>query len=218
MIMLNLIPVWGVWQWSWTPFMVFYMFWFETLIIAFFNSIKMYLSRGDEAEGDYFNNFTRFFKSLRYLIFRTFVFFFYLLFLVVFIGFMIGNKSTIDSDTGLNILGTIMFQDYHFNMAVLGILLFQSFQLVFEYILDNQYKTQKINSFPMIFDARQIVIHIAVIVSAFMGAFLDFGDYNNIGKVPIWYILAVLVFCSLKIIMELLTQKKDSFFNTLSAK
>jgi len=41
LIVVNLLPVVGVWFWGWSPVAVFIVYCFETIIIGFFNLVKM---------------------------------------------------------------------------------------------------------------------------------------------------------------------------------
>ncbi len=214
LIALNLLPIWGVWQWGWTPFVVFYLFWLETLIIAFFNTLKIFFCRGDEYESRLEtsnHNFAQIHvkygshlgKAISYLCVRIFIFFFYLLFIVVFIGFVNSAKS--DSHQVMEIM---FFFNKTFNFALLGFILNQAIQFIFNFILNDDYKRTHPSDFAAIFDGRQVIIHVAVVLGGVLGAFIG----NTMSQRPVSnqmmvYLLIISIFCLTKIVYEVVKVK-----------
>ena len=52
-------------------------------------------------------------------------------------------------------------------MAVTGFILSHGFDFIFNYLLTNENKYKKYNAFSLFFDARIIVIHVSIVLSAF---------------------------------------------------
>jgi hypothetical protein len=213
-IALNLLLIWGVWQWGWTPFVVFYLFWLETLIIAFFNTLKIIFCRGDEYEQRlelsthpfaviHVRYGSHIFKALTYFITRLFIFFFYLLFIVVFIGLVMLNKSG-----STQVIQTLFFYNTTFNIALLGFILNQALQFIFNFILDDEYKKTHPSDFAAIFDGRQLIIHIAVVLGGVFGGFFGgpFSDHPSSNQMAL-YLFVISIFCSVKIGYEVLKYK-----------
>ncbi len=216
-IALNLLPIYGVWKWGWTPFVVFYLFWLETLIISVFNALKIVFCRGDESDirletsthkyaeihvkyGSHIR------KALGYLLIRIGIFFFYLLFIVVFIGFIITPSSG-----NHEVLDTMLFFNTSFNYALGGFILNQALQFIFNFILNDDFKRTHASDFAAIFDGRQIIIHIAVVIGGVFGGFYS-GAFNNDsgGFHPSQmgiYLFIISVFCIVKTIFEVLKYK-----------
>ena len=159
--------------------MVFYLFWIETLIISVFNALKIIFCRGEEFETRLevsshklaevhvkYGSHLR--KAFTYMVVRIFIFFFYLLFIVVFIGFVIAD----DADKK-EVFHTLAFINKSFNYALLGFILHQAIQFIFNFILNDEYKTTHASDFAAIFDGRQIIIHVAVVLSGVFGGFYN---------------------------------------------
>jgi hypothetical protein len=202
-IALNLLPIAGLLWWGWTPFSVFYLFWIETLIVAFFNFLKIIICRGDEYDvkiekGNskfgslHVNYVSHFGKAIRYLIVRIFIFCFYMIFIVAFIGVIASTSH--DRHVNFNIG---FFQNRSFNFALLGFVISQALQFIFDFILNNEYQHTHSSDFASIFDGRQVVIHLAVVIGSFVGAFAQ----GHIGSE--WTSISViLIFCIVKTIYE----------------
>lgn len=179
-IAFNLTPVFGVLFYNWQPFEAFWFFWVETLIVAVFNCIRIILSQGRLQDSlstsqplTYNIN-----KGIKYLLIRIAIFLFYSIFIIVLIGFIANNNA----DMG-NILGTILFQNRFFNLSLLISIASQGYYLVFYFFRSGAFLTSRPDSFAAIFDSRQLVIHIAVLLGAFGGIFLakntTYGNYSN---------------------------------------
>ena len=205
-IALNLLPVWGVLYWGWTPFFVFYLFWMETLIVAFFNAVKIIGCRGVEYEeklhnsshkysGLHVNYASHIGKAIRYLLIRIFIFCFYLVFIVVFIGLIASNKNE-----GMSIFKVMWFRSLSFNLALLAFILNQLIQLILDFYQNGDYKRTHPSDFASIFDGRQLVVHIAVVLGGLLAArkqvFNTSLDHGSIS------IIIVSIFCIAKSVYE----------------
>ncbi|MBL0201580.1 MAG: hypothetical protein IPP81_15980 [Chitinophagaceae bacterium] len=189
-IAFNLVPVFGVLYYNWQPFEAFWFFWVETLIVACFNCIRIVFSQSSQQPAlnttqplTYNIN-----KGIKYLLIRIGIFIFYSIFIIVFIGF-VANTNT---DKG-NVLGTILFQNKFFNLSLLISIVSQGYYLVFYFFRNGAFITARPDSYAAIFDSRQLVIHIAVVIGALGGIFItkntSFSNYSNT------FIISLLCLC-----------------------
>jgi hypothetical protein len=212
---LNLIPIWGVLHWGWTPFYVFYLFWLETLVVSVFNTIKIIGCRGEEYENRlhdsghkyaevHVNYLSHIRKGLRYFIIRLFIFFFYLLFIVVFIGFFVSSKT---GNKATDVLGVILFQHAEFNYTLLAFILNQVGQLIFDFYANGNYKKVHPSDFASIFDGRQLVIHVAVVLGGILGA--QEKIFNTTITAAYTSVIIVSIFCIVKSIFEVFKYNQE---------
>jgi hypothetical protein len=189
-IIFNLVPVFGVAFYNWQPFEAFWFFWVETLLIAVFNSIRIVFSQGRQATAVnmqrplvYHIN-----KGFKYLLIRIGIFFFYAIFIIVFIGF-VANAS---KDKSM-VLGTILLQNKFFNAGLLISIGSQCYYLIAGFFRNGSYLTAAPDAYAAIFDGRQLVIHVAIVLGAMGSMFLmketALGSYGNI------FIIALLCIC-----------------------
>lgn len=196
----NLAPVVGVFFYNWQPFEAFWFFWVETLIMDFFNSLRIAFSQGREAWTVNNNQPMQYHigKGLQYLLIRIAIFLFYAVFIITFIGF-VANNSTDKT----NVLTTLLFQNELFNLGLLISFVSQGYYLVFYFFRNNAWLTTKPDSYAALFDSRQLIIHIAIVLGAFGSTFLakktGFGNYGNV------FIISLLCVC--KCIAELFNYK-----------
>ncbi len=206
-IALNLMPIWGVIHWGWTPFYVFYLFWLETLIIAVFNTLKIIGCRGDEFDeklhnsnhpykGLHVNYVSHAGKAIRYLLMRIGIFCFYLIFIVTFIGIMASQKSE-----HFSILSIILFRNPTFNYTLLAIILNQLRQLIFYFYINGDYKRTHPSDFASIFDGRQLIVHIAVVLGGVLASQKKiFNTDIEPGNISL---IIVTIFCFAKSVYEI---------------
>ena len=194
--MFNLAPVIGVAFYDWVPFDMFWLFWLETLIISLFNAIRILFSQGRSMEDVSAENALKlnFLPALKYLLIRTAIFIFYALFIIVFIGFL----SPAEADS-LNVVRTLAFQNVLFNIAIIISIATQALYLAKYFFMNGAFVYARKDDFPGIFDARQIVIHVAVVLGAVGSAFL-FEDTSRQEYASVWIIC---IFCVTKFIFEI---------------
>ena len=117
-------------------------------------------------------------KGIKYLLIRIGIFLFYSLFIIAFIGFVANNNA----DKG-NVLTIILFQNKFFNLSLLISIASQGYYLVFYFFRSGTFITARPDSYAAIFDSRQLVIHIAVVLGALGGIFLvkntAYGNYSS---------------------------------------
>ena|SRR6218665_447506 len=195
-LLFNLVPIAGVAFYGWSPFEMFWLFWMETLIIAFFNAIRIiysqgYLKTSEMIDGEMKYNL---YPAFKYLVGRILVFLFYSIFIIVFIGIIAHKK-----ESALDVFGTILFQNRLFNLALLISVCSQTYFIVKFFFMNGAYHYSMPGEYSAIFDGRQIVMHVAVVLGAVGAAFL-FKDSKNETYASIWIIA---VFCICKCIFEL---------------
>ncbi len=193
-LLFNIIPIFGVAFYNWSPFEVFWLFWMETLIIAVFNTVRVLYSQGEQPDVPYSNGSLKLNigPAISYLVVRVIIFLFYSVFIITFIGIMANPKGD-----GVGSLAVIVFADKLFNLALLITIVSQAFYLIRYFFMNGAYRFSKRSDYTAIFDARQIVIHVAVVLGAVGASFL-FKDGNP--NSAIWIIA---VFCVVKTVVEL---------------
>lgn len=189
-IFFNLIPVLGVASFNWQPFEAFWFFWVETIIIALFNTIRIVYSQGQLPPDVNINKPLVYHlnKGIKYLLIRIAIFVFYAIFIITFIGFV----ANVNKDKEA-IISTLVFQNKLFNAGLLISIFSQGYYLFMSFFRNGAFYTSTPDSFASIFDGRQLVIHVAIVIGALGGIFLakntSFGNYSNI------FIISLLCIC-----------------------
>ena len=202
-ILFNLIPLWGVIYENWSPFEMFWFFWLETLIISFFNAIRILFSQGMQPglpSGEARLHLL-YGPAFKYLLARFFIFLFYALFIIVFIGITAHESNTIQ------VVKIIGMQDLLFNLGIILCIITNAW-FITRFFMSQAFLYSKTSDYPSLFDGRQIVMHIAVVLGAVGSAFL-FEKSGNPHYASIWIIS---IFCLIKCLFELF-----SFYKTKTA-
>jgi hypothetical protein len=195
-ILFNLVPILGVAYYEWRPFDMFWLFWMETLVLSFFNAVRVLYSQG-QSEGTLQEKQPLVYHTgaaLKFLLGRVLIFLFYSLFIIVFIGFVNGPK-----DDAVHVVQTIFLGNRLFNWALLLGIAGQAFYLIKFFFMNGQYNYSKPSDYAILFDGRQLVIHVAVVLGSVGSAFL-FKNTASKGYAGIWIIG---VFCVAKCVWEL---------------
>lgn len=199
-VAINVVPIFGVIFFQWQPFEAFWFFWVETLIMAFFNTIRIVFSQNQQSIEAYNNHQLNCHikKGIKYLLIRIGIFLFYSIFIIVFIGFVANNNA----DKTI-VLKTILFQNQFFNLSLLISIISQSYYLQFYFFRNGTYIKASPDDYAAIFDSRQLIIHVAVVLGALGSIFLEkntsFGNYSSA------FIISLLCIC--KCIAELMNYK-----------
>jgi len=189
-VVFNLIPIIGVAAFNWQPFEAFWFFWVETIVIAVFNTIRIIFSQGQTASTVNTNRPLVYHlkKGITYLIIRIAIFLFYAIFIITFIGFVANVNK--DKEAVISIL---LFQDKLFNTGLLISIFTGLYYLIMGFFRTGAFYTSSPDSFTALFDGRQLVIHVAIVVGAMGSIFLarntSFGNYGNI------FIISLLCIC-----------------------
>ncbi|MBK8495282.1 MAG: hypothetical protein IPL50_09795 [Chitinophagaceae bacterium] len=202
----NLVPIFGVVFFKWQPFEAFWFFWVETLIIAFFNSIRIVFSQNQQQAtlNTGSPHMYHISKAIKYLLLRIGIFLFYSIFIITFIGFVANNNT--DKST---VLTTLVFQNRFFNLSLLISIFSQTYYLVFYFFRNGTFFTASPDRYAALFDSRQLVIHFAVVLGAFGSIYLvkntSFGNYSSA------FIISLLCVC--KCAAELFNYKTAAIGN-----
>lgn len=192
-LIVNLIPVIGVLWFNWQVFDMFWLFWLEMLILSFFDTIRVLYSQEGRIEGKLKLNY---FPALRFLLLRLFIFCFYSIFIIVFIG-IIGKSTPVK-----NVFKTLLFLDLVFNLSVILIILAHVNYLIKDFFVTKKYVHSYINQYVPIFDSRQLFMHIAVVVCAMISTYFSSRENATL--------FVILFFCLLKFAFTYYYEKKES--------
>lgn len=195
----NLFPLYGVIHYNWTIFSVVYIYWLELLIISTFQLLKIMFAEGDE-EATFFSKLT---IALRFFAFRTGIFFFYLLFIVVFLGFLISGKENSDG-SGIQLFDVIFLKGNFYKITLLSFLVYNIVEFVVLFLLNGAYKNAKPEDNFIILEPHILVVHLVVV----LGTFLYQGATENLH----WnhknaMIATVSLFVVIKIIIDIYRQR-----------
>ncbi len=219
--MANIIPIVAVWQHRFTFFQVVYLYWFETVLLIIPNWIRIGMAQGDQMETglksfvkdakprilgiDPPRVYTRGQKAgimFRYAFGKMAIMMFYLIFIIVFLGLLMGNK-----DEMIKVFTTILLRDAVFNAAVLVFVISMAVQLLAGYVMNGKYKIMSPLNYNNIFDGRTIVMHIVIVLSGV--------GYANLFKgkpIESWGPLAfTMLFVFLKTLLDLFSLNKEDY-------
>ncbi len=199
----NIIPILGVAYYDWSPFEMFWLFWMETLIISVFNTIRILFSQGltPGTKTESASMHIQLWPAIKYLLIRVCIFLFYSLFIIVFIGFVAHKEKD-----PVQMIRTLGFQNLLFNLALVLSIGTNAYYLTRNFFVNKAYLYSTPADYPGIFDGRQIVIHIAVVLGA-VGAVFLFEKSNNPQYASVWIIS---IFCIVKCIFELTLYTKNT--------
>ncbi len=174
----NLFPLYGVINYNWTLFSVVYIYWIELLIISTFRLLKILVAQGDASA----TLFGKMGLAFKFFIIRTGIFFFYLLFIVVFLGFLASQK-----EDAISMFEVIFFKGAFYKITLLSFILYNFIEFLVLFILNDKYKNAKpIDNF-QILDAHIIVVHVVVV----LGTFLYKGITENLH----WHHKSAMIAC-----------------------
>jgi hypothetical protein len=195
----NLFPLYGVIHYNWTIFSVVYIYWIELLIISTFQLLKIMVAEGDK-QATFFSKSS---MALRFFAFRTGIFFFYLLFIVVFLGFLISAKNNSDG-SGIQLFDVIFLKGNFYRITLLSFLVYNIVEFIVLFLLNGAYKNAKPEDNFIILEPHILVVHLIVV----LGTFLYQGATENLN----WnhknaMIATVSLFVVIKIITDIFRQR-----------
>lgn len=195
----NLFPLYGVIHYNWTIFSVVYIYWIELLIISTFQLLKIMVAEGDK-QATFFSKSS---MALRFFAFRTGIFFFYLLFIVVFLGFLISAKNNSDG-SGIQLFDVIFLKGNFYRITLLSFLVYNIVEFIVLFLLNGAYKNAKPGDNFIILEPHILVVHLIVV----LGTFLYQGATENLN----WnhknaMIATVSLFVVIKIITDIFRQR-----------
>ncbi|MCB0539025.1 MAG: hypothetical protein KDE33_16045 [Bacteroidetes bacterium] len=172
------ITLLGIVQGQVTVFYIIYLFWFQELVRALVDFVCLF--RKKKGISEKFNLIKTSYGSF-------FILFIYVVFIVILFGFMLNWKNT--DLLGQNLL-VLMFRNWYFNA---NIILFLAQYIYFRNQADNT------NLQMPLFSRRHIILHISIILGAFIQ--LAIVPYFNLENM--WVsALVILPFLLLKIFLD----------------
>ncbi len=194
----NLFPLYGVLMYNWTIFSVVYIYWIELLIITFFQFLKIIVAQGEPRWSFSVNLFI----GIKFLLLRAGLFLFYLLFIVVFLGFLASSKDD-SGKSAMNMFDVVFFKGSFYRITLLSYTLYNLIEFIVLYILNNDYKTSKATDHNNFLDMHILVVHLVVVLGTFI--------YQGVTDTLHWnhksaMIACVSLFVVIKIIADVVRQ------------
>lgn len=177
----NYYPVLGVLLFDWSVFAIFYAYWLETFAIGFFTSL--FIGIWSEDKGKWM-------KAIRFMVLRTFMLLFYLIFIIAFVGVIISSNQ----GKSYEWITFLVLIDDSFRFSIIGLLLIKFILFI------NSGKEQLNHEYPIkdpFFDSRQIVIHVSLVLGVF--AFARIGEWFG---PELGLVIFTFVFASIKTLVE----------------
>lgn len=183
MILANGIPVYGAFAGKIVFFQVLWIYWVESLILIGFDLVRIAAAKGRAtepgAEGSLFQSlqvvavsgewtaWTRLKSMIGIVVIRGFILLFYLIFLVLFVGFQVTDDSQI-----MNVGRSIALRDPFVNTALLVFVINGLVQLIGGFFLNGLYRTVSPQRYSGVFDARTVIMHVMIGTSIFIHLYL----------------------------------------------
>lgn len=161
-LVMNLVPFLGVVYYDWSVFALLYSFWLETLAMSFFDAIRITFASGSESGVPHLA------KAVGFFIRRTGILLFYMIFLVVFIGFVVSEKQS-----GSSFAVYLVLADDSFRFTVITFFLVKLFELIYRYFVQGEYKTALPEDYTGLFNRQIIVIHVVIVLGVFAFQFFS---------------------------------------------
>jgi hypothetical protein len=171
-VFMNFVPLLGVIFMDWSVFALFYVFWLETLGLSFFNSLRIFFAEGSEESGPHLK------KALTYLLFRIIILGFYLIFILLFIGFQMASKQ----GEGHEWLMYFLLIEPSFKITVISFFLIKLIEFIYFYFVKNEKEMAYPEKYASFFDARLVVIHVVLVGGFFIFEYTSekLGDKNGL--------------------------------------
>lgn len=187
----NVTPAIGVLFQGWTIFSLVFVYWLELIFISTFQLFMIIGSLGGNEP-----LFMRIKRGFGFFIFRTFIFFFYMIFIVVFLGVLVSAK---DKEGIKNMAQTMHLTSATFLISMMGYFMEHAVEFVKGFILNDRYKTSKPEEHSQFIHNRILVVHIIVIAGTILHLILT--DKVGLNQ-RITMVVLVLLFTATKMIAE----------------
>lgn len=170
-VVMNIVPLLGVIFYDWSVFALLYAFWLETLGLSFLNAIRILFAKKSIEKGPFVG------KALRFLIVSIFILLFYMLFMIVFVGFQISDKQE-----GVNFIKYLMLLQPTFRLTIMVFFVIKFIELIYSYFIKNQRETTSPTDFHPLLDSRIFVIHIVIVLGVFACQFFSekLGNHSGV--------------------------------------
>lgn len=170
-VVMNIVPLLGVIYYDWSVFALLYAFWLETLGLSFLNAIRILFAKKSTEKGPFVG------KALRFLVVSIFILLFYMLFMIVFVGFQISDKQE-----GVNFINYLMLLQPTFRLTIMVFFSIKLIELIYYYFIKNQRDTTRPTDFHPLLDSRIFVIHIVIVLGVFASQFFSekLGNHSGV--------------------------------------
>jgi hypothetical protein len=169
LVIVNLFPVFGVLYWDWDVFPIMLLYWSENIIIGFYNVLRMIVCVPQAKESWITKLFLIPFFIIHYGIFT-------LGHGAVLIGILGQSYFAGANGPRLDILVNII-QEYGLFYAMLSIFLSHGYSFVMNYLRKEEYKRIGLQKLMMRPYSRIVILHITLILGAFLVLFLNSQVY-----------------------------------------
>jgi hypothetical protein len=163
LILANLFPIYGVLFLHWQVFPILVLFWVENIVIGVFNVLKMAFAAPNGAKHVGEKIMLIPFFCVHYGMF-TFV---HGLFIFLIFGGFIGAE---DPTSMFNVFNS--FSELHLEWAIIALVISHAFSFIENYIRKGEYKNTNVALLMGAPYGRVVVLHITIIIGAFLIAFL----------------------------------------------
>lgn len=205
LIVINLLPVYGVWFNGWNAKEVFLVYCLETIIIGFFTLTKLGIATAVRKKDWWENNGTK--TMMSGLFFMLFFLVHYSLFVGVQTSIFFGVISMHDNSGPPNILEFILHPNKYLGpegwLLLCAFVFGYGYENLMQFILNNDYRTKSfarimfepymrifiqqftviLGAFVLLFNADKIFILIFAAVKIFFTVFINYEDaLNKVGK------------------------------------
>lgn len=191
LVITNLLPLIGIVYYNLSFFAFFYLYWVETVLIGIFRWLKM-IKANKHAQPD--PNFkingepltykmvnSRVYMMGMYFFWRSFILIFYLVFIVVFVGFM-GSDTATDS---ISVGRAMLFMEPWMQITLLSYFLTQLIDYI-QYLAGREYEDTSLVELANVFDARTVVLHVVIVLGVFLSKWVSedvFPHYPGAGTI-----------------------------------
>ncbi|MEO6834062.1 MAG: DUF6498-containing protein [Chitinophagaceae bacterium] len=198
LVLTNAIPVYGAWVGKLLFFQLIYLFWLEGFILIVLDDVKIMTARGEDkttgglslqmlvagaiataSKAEHWSFFKRLWVAIKSSILKSLVLFFYLLFIIVFIGLQVTDKSR-----QVDVWQTIALKNDFFNFSLATFAINAVVQLILMFFLNGRYKTESPHLFTFPINGRIIFMHVMIVGSVFIQiSFFKGKTYEAKGEV-----------------------------------
>jgi len=223
-IITNIIPLVGIIYYDLTFFALFYLFWWETVIISFYQWLKMGRAK-KIAEPD--PNFTVNGKTLThqqvnskrymrrmYFWVRVLMLIFYLVFIVVFVGIV----QSATTDGAISFMRAFLLIDPWMKVALLAFILTHGLEY-WVWIRDGDAENTSLRELGMPFDGRIIIMHIVIVLGTFGSMYASeslFPDHPKAGSIA-YATVFVLLKIAIDVFSYVRNQRRTDVISSMSA-
>lgn len=221
LIAANALPVYGAAIGKLVLFQVLFLYWFESLLLVAADCIRIAAARGNQTGGSLFHKLSlrntneyagvqgfwpKLALVLGTLFGRVLLLLFYLVFLVLFIGFQVTGEGH-----ERDVMRTMVLQDPFFNtsLAIFGI---STVVQLIGFFISGNYRTDSPRKYAGLFDVRSVLIHVMIAGSVFMHRFLFEGkSYEAAGEIAyIGIFMLIKTFIELRSLHEEGSEARES--------